>query len=406
MQMKIMGASNNDPISMVKEYTIRRHQLTIYISFSICSQSKEFRIIEDPENHERKNFHTFDPTLFTHFIDDIRPLLFVHMQINRKVIVSSKEEKGSVLRSSKIILHLSPRENDSKSRPVLKSSASCIKLAFTEGGLTQFLSTINKVCTNKSWEKQLQNSSKNTTMTATLRSGIVGIERKLQEKVDSSASTINTAFQDMENLIDMAKEMVQLAGVMSNKIKDRRGEISEDDTVKFKSYLLSLGIDDPVTKHNCPSNDKFWKELAREIGTFLYTPVAELGGLMSLSDAYCRVNRARGFELLSAEDFFEACSNLEELSQPITLRKFESGVYVLQLQCKTNSELEKEMNKLLQAQQKLSALDVSQELGIPIMLARERLLTLEKSGLACRDDTVTGLVFYPNFFLAKVKNIL
>lgn len=68
---------------------------------------------------------------------------------------------------------------------------------------------------------------------------------------------------------------------------------------------------------------------------------------MSLSDAYCRVNRARGFELLSAEDFFEACNNLEEQRQPITLRKFESGVYVLQLQSKTNSELEKEMNKLV-----------------------------------------------------------
>lgn len=53
----------------------------------------------------------------------------------------------------------------------------------------------------------------------TFRSGIVGIERKLQEKVDSNASNISIAFQDMKNLIDMAKDMVHLANVMSSKIK-------------------------------------------------------------------------------------------------------------------------------------------------------------------------------------------
>jgi ESCRT-II complex subunit VPS36 len=53
----------------------------------------------------------------------------------------------------------------------------------------------------------------------TFRSGIVGIERRLQEKVENNSSNINIAFQDMQNLIDMAKDMVQLANVMSNKIK-------------------------------------------------------------------------------------------------------------------------------------------------------------------------------------------
>nr|CAG4647220.1 EOG090X09MN [Megafenestra aurita] len=233
-----------------------------------------------------------------------------------------------------------------------------------------------------------------------LRSGIVGIERKLQEKVENNASNISAAFQDMKNLIDMAKEMVHLAGVMSTKIKDRCGDISEDDTIKFKSYLISLGIADPVTKSACTSNEKFWKQLAKEISTLLLSPVSEAGGLMSLSDAYCRVNRARGFELLSAEDFFKACNIMADENLPIVLQKFESGVYVLQLQSKTNVELQKEIEKLLQANQKLSALQVSQELRIPIMLARERLLTMERVGLTCRDDTVTGLIFYPNLFAA------
>ena len=46
----------------------------------------------------------------------------------------------------------------------------------------------------------------------------------------------------------MAKPMVKLAQSISTKIREKQGEITEDETIQFKSYLLSLGIDDPITK--------------------------------------------------------------------------------------------------------------------------------------------------------------
>lgn len=52
---------------------------------------------------------------------------------------------------------------------------------------------------------------------------------------------------------------------------------------------------------------------------------------MALTDVYCRVNRARGLELLSPEDLIQACYMLEQLNLPIRLRQFDSGVKVLQL---------------------------------------------------------------------------
>ena len=52
---------------------------------------------------------------------------------------------------------------------------------------------------------------------------------------------------------------------------------------------------------------------------------------MSLADCYCRVNRARGLELLSPEDLLRACKMLESLNLPLVLRKFDTGVMVLQL---------------------------------------------------------------------------
>ena len=41
----------------------------------------------------------------------------------------------------------------------------------------------------------------------------------MQEKIQQSATNISVAFQDLKMLMDMAKDMVRLANVMSNKIK-------------------------------------------------------------------------------------------------------------------------------------------------------------------------------------------
>lgn len=52
---------------------------------------------------------------------------------------------------------------------------------------------------------------------------------------------------------------------------------------------------------------------------------------MTLTDVYCRVNRARGLELLSPEDLLNASRQLAPLNLPLVLRVFDSGVMVLQI---------------------------------------------------------------------------
>ena len=53
--------------------------------------------------------------------------------------------------------------------------------------------------------------------------------------------------------------------------------------------------------------------------------------MMSLTDVYCRMNRARGLELLSPEDLLNACHQLNSLNLPVRFRQYESGLCVLQL---------------------------------------------------------------------------
>ena len=39
--------------------------------------------------------------------------------------------------------------------------------------------------------------------------------------------------------------------------------------------------------------------------------VSDAGGMMTLTDAYVRINRARGLELISPEDLLDACQSLD-----------------------------------------------------------------------------------------------
>ena len=41
---------------------------------------------------------------------------------------------------------------------------------------------------------------------------------------------------------------------------------------------------------------------------------------MTLTDVYCRVNRARGLELMSPEDLVNACQMLEPMQLPVRMQ--------------------------------------------------------------------------------------
>lgn len=55
--------------------------------------------------------------------------------------------------------------------------------------------------------------------------------------------------------------------------------------------------------------------------------------------------------------------------------------------------------EILESIGNVSAEELSRNIGISVILAKERLLAAEQVGLACRDDTVEGLRFYTNKLL-------
>ncbi|XP_034942295.1 vacuolar protein-sorting-associated protein 36 [Chelonus insularis] len=338
----------------------------------------------------------------------------VCLSLSLRYVVFFEEESSDSFfsRSKKIILHLSEPPLDKLPGPVHNSIHMYIKLSFKEGLSSSFLPQLTDVIIKRLWETVplvstvltsvgSADTNKSQQRMIKTRTGIIGIERSLQERQKATDESISIAFQDLRKLMEMAKDMVSISKTISTKIRERKGDITEDETVRFKSYLMSMGIDDPVTRDAYKSSNEYFRQLALQLAQILEEPVKEVGGMMTLTDVYCRVNRARGLELLSPEDLLNASKQLALLDLPLILRVFDSGVMVLQLRSHDDNAVIESIAELIRDRGSVTAEELAQSEGISVILARERLLVTEKYGKACRDDTIESLRFYPNLFLEQ-----
>lgn len=106
---------------------------------------------------------------------------------------------------------------------------------------------------------------------------------------------------------------------------------------------------------------------------------------MTLPEAFCRINRARGMELISPEDLLNACQKLEKIASPIrffnnftlkvfsfSLYTFDDGVTVVQLRTLNTSQMTEEVMQLIESAQCMDANQLAKTSGISLVLASER----------------------------------
>ncbi|XP_077287412.1 vacuolar protein sorting 36 [Arctopsyche grandis] len=327
------------------------------------------------------------------------------LSLNLHYVFCIEEESSGPFglgKSKKVLLHLNAPSPNKNPGPVMHSAFHYIKLSFKEGLDASFIRALNEAIQQKSWEVEMVEQPIDDDVAKQLniktRFGIVGIERSLQEKQKATDESISIAFQDLSKLMTMAKDMVSISKTISTKIREKQGDITEDDTIRFKSYLMSLGIDDPVTRDTFRTDSDYYKNLSQQISDMLVESLVSSGGMMALADVWCRINRARGLELISPEDLLNACRLLETIGAPMSLRKFPSGACVIQLNTHDDNVIIKDTSEMLK-EGPLSAEELSQKIGVSVLLAKERLLTTETAGLACRDDSDEGLKFYKNLFI-------
>lgn len=234
--------------------------------------------------------------------------------------------------------------------------------------------------------------------------GVSGILRKEQEMWENTDKSLQEAFQDLNALMSKAKEMVTLAEKMRQKLLSSHSGATNDDEVASKEeiqdWLLSVGIISPVTKESAGA--LYHQQLSRQLADFVRTPLDIAGGMISVIDIYCLFNRARGTELISPDDLLLACSLWEKIDVPVMLRKFDSGVMVIQSKSYSDDEVLARIRTLVSKPDALqfgiSASDAARTLGIAPAMAKEHLLTAESKGVLCRDVSPEGFRFYINLF--------
>lgn len=240
-----------------------------------------------------------------------------------------------------------------------------------------------------------------------MMAGVSGILRKEQEMWETTDKSLQDAFQDLNALMSKAKEMVMLAEKMRQKLLSapntqptNANEEEMGSKQEMQDWLLSVGIASPVTKESAGA--LYHQQLSRQLADFVKTPLDRAGGMINLIDIYCLFNRARGTELISPEDLLQACSIWEKFDVPVVLRKFDSGVMVIQNKSHSDEEVFARIKSLVLKPDALkhgiSASDAAMTLGIAPTMAKEHLLNAEGKGLLCRDVSPDGFHFYINLF--------
>ncbi|XP_055350423.1 vacuolar protein-sorting-associated protein 36-like [Paramacrobiotus metropolitanus] len=317
------------------------------------------------------------------------------MSLHLSLIVLTEEHRTGSGRSPKVVLYLNaPFANV---QPVQVSDVDFVKLSFRNGGMVEFSRRLSDQISRKRWDT-VDSPAHTAVPRREIRTGIAGIERNIQAQQTSASMHISKAFEDLNSLMKMAKETVGLSKSIVAKVKNRQGEITDDETTQLKSYLLSLGVDDPVTRDVCGNDNVYHQKLAKEVSQLMTKPLEESGGLMTLTDVYCRVNRARGFELVSPEDLLRACRQMKNLGLPTELRVFDTGVIALELRTISEAVLVERTKEALN-KAPMTAEMFAKALGVSVVLAKEMLFLTEKRGFACRDESMEGLRFYPNRFV-------
>jgi hypothetical protein len=92
--------------------------------------------------------------------------------------------------------------------------------------------------------------------------------------------------------------------------------------------------------------------------------------------------------LISPDDLLQACSIWDQINAPVRLRRFESGVLIVQAKGHSDEEIFAQLVALVKsgdgAQFGVSASDAARALGLPPALAKEELLAAEIRGKRMR----------------------
>lgn len=254
--------------------------------------------------------------------------------------------------------------------------------------------------------------------------GIAGLERRGAQLRANNQAVIGSAFEDLEALMTSAKEVIAMA-------EQFRAQSSSADSItpEARSLLnesasaLGLTTTKDMLGSGSTSENLYVTELSRNLAEFLTDDrrgvLRREGGIISLVDLWAVFNRLRnGIELVSPLDFEKAAKMWETLQLPIRLRRFKSGLLVVQERSRTDEktiasilawlressmdglagQLSGEVAALKGFGRSTTAQEAAERFGWSVGVASEELEMAEDIGAICRDQCLDGVRFWENQF--------
>jgi len=337
-----------------------------------------------------------------------------------------------------------------------------VKIACGENAHSSVFDDIRSALQRKAWKEEDQegttaNSTSNAVFptSSTTRAGVAGIvEAESREKLASRSLAAEALQGDLASLEKHAKKMVALAEnyaieVEKARIRKAAAAVTVTDSSSSSSSSASIESDEawnqqmqnvgtlaagmgfvsPVTKSIAGS--AYTSELARQISVVLRPHLQRRGGVISLTDAFCLVNRARGTEVVSPEDLLEASQLLRDLKlgmrmTSIAVENNEQGkggkgggggsgggsFRAIQLDTFSDDAVTSRILKLFDERKDnvetrgehyypfVTAHEITKLMGIPLPFVKQILLQAEKNAILCRDESIAGLRFYKNLMVS------
>lgn len=247
--------------------------------------------------------------------------------------------------------------------------------------------------------------------------GIAGLEKRGQELRKNNEIIIGNAFEDLEALMTSAKEIIALA--------ERFGVANGDGSGPEADAASALGLVATKDMLGGGSDELYISELSRNLAEYLTDDrkgiLRREGGIMSLVDLWAVFNRSRGgVELISPTDFERAAQLWDKLKLPIRLRRFKSGLLVVQGRERTDEKTVSALLSWLSTMHTppetsstwdvqtygrgVTAQEVAEHFGWSLGVATEELDMAEDYGALCRDQALDGIRFWENWLL-KLETI-
>ncbi|EPS30751.1 hypothetical protein POX_b02246 [Penicillium oxalicum] len=318
-----------------------------------------------------------------------------------------------------------------------------IKLSFRNGGEKTFHERLKGALVQRTWLLQnappvpppssMTASSKNAAADAvesqqpsaprSTMVGIAGLERRGLETRMNNQLVIGNAFEDLEALMASAKQIVALAETLARESgMNSNGGTSTETNAVLSESVAALGMVTTKDMLSSGSENLYLSELSRDLAEYLTDDrkgiLQREGGIMSLIDLWAVFNRSRnGVELISPSDFQRAAELWEKLKLPVRLRRFKSGLLVVQRYDWSDEKTIRQLQDWLEELRRLppdesvswdwstfgraiTAQETAQRFKWSVGVASEELEMAEDRGILCREEGIEGLRFWSNYLVS------